>query len=115
MSDTYNGNPLIKRDGVAQNFTKEEISEYTKCMKSPEYFAEKYIKVISLDKGLVPFKLYPYQKKMFSHFNDNRFSVVLACRQSGKCGRSNSHIHIRNKETGKEEKITLEDFHERVK
>ena len=42
------------------------------------------MKVIHLDYGLVPFDLYPYQEEMFSHFNDNRFSIVLACRQSGK-------------------------------
>lgn len=83
-NDTYLGNPLIKRDGVQQNFTKHEIDEYTKCMKDPVYFAEKYIKVISLDSGLVPFRPYPYQEKMFNHFNENRFSIVLACRQSGK-------------------------------
>ena len=47
-------------------------------------FAEKYVKIISLDSGLVPFNLYPYQRDMFKHFNDNRFNVVLACRQSGK-------------------------------
>ena len=83
-NDTYLGNPLIKRDGVQQNFTKHEIDEYTRCMKDPVYFAEKYIKVISLDSGLVPFRPYPYQEKMFNHFNENRFSIVLACRQSGK-------------------------------
>ena len=80
----YLGNPSVKRDGVETQFTKEEVLEYAKCMKDPAYFARKYIKVISLDKGLVPFDLYPYQEKMFHHFNNNRFSVVLACRQSGK-------------------------------
>jgi hypothetical protein len=53
-------------------------------MDDPIYFAEEYVKVISLDDGLVPFKLYPYQKQMFGHFNEHRFSIVLACRQSGK-------------------------------
>jgi len=53
-------------------------------MNDPAYFAEKYLKVISLDRGLVPFTLYKYQKNMFEHFNSNRFNVVLACRQSGK-------------------------------
>lgn len=53
-------------------------------MQSPSYFASKYCKIIHLDKGLVNFSLYPYQQKMFEHFNTNRFSVVLACRQSGK-------------------------------
>ena len=80
----YLGNPSVKRDGVETQFTKEEVLEYAKCMQDPAYFARKYIKVISLDEGLVPFDLYPYQEKMFHHFNDNRFSIVLACRQSGK-------------------------------
>lgn len=80
----YNGNPLVKRDGVEQSFTKEELEEYIRCMNDPAYFARKYVKVISLDKGLVPFDLYPYQERMFGHFNQNRFSIVLACRQSGK-------------------------------
>ena len=80
----YNGNPLVKRDGVEQSFTQDELKEYIRCMNDPAYFARKYVKVINLDQGLVPFDLYPYQEKMFSHFNENRFSIVLACRQSGK-------------------------------
>ena len=80
----YLGNPSVKRDGVETQFTKEEILEYQKCMRDPAYFATKYVKIISLDEGLVPFELYPYQEEMFHHFNDNRFSIVLACRQSGK-------------------------------
>jgi hypothetical protein len=80
----YLGNPNIKRDGIQQNFTDVEVAEYVKCMKDAAYFAKTYVKVISLDEGLVPFDLYPYQEKMFEHFNSNRFSIVLACRQSGK-------------------------------
>ena len=83
-NETYLGNALVKRDGVQANYTEHEISEYVKCMKDPIYFAENYIKVISLDKGLIPFRPYEYQERMFKHFNDNRFSIVLACRQSGK-------------------------------
>ena len=80
----YLGNPSVKRDGVVSDFTKEEVIEYKKCMQDPAYFARNYVKIISLDEGLVPFDLYDYQEKMFDHFNDNRFSIVLACRQSGK-------------------------------
>ena len=84
MNETYLGNANIKRDGVTHNFTKREVIEYSKCLKSPSYFAENYCKIIHLDKGLVPFELYPYQERMFDHFNTNRFSIVIACRQSGK-------------------------------
>jgi len=83
-NDTYQYNSLVKKDGVVQEWTQEEVHEYAKCMASPAYFAEHYVKIISLDRGLVPFNLYPYQESMFRHFNDNRFSVILACRQSGK-------------------------------
>jgi len=83
-NDSYLGNPNVKRDGVQQQWTEHEVREYAKCMKDPAYFARTYVKIISLDKGLVNFNLYPYQEHMFNHFNSNRFSIVLACRQSGK-------------------------------
>ena len=83
-NESYLGNINVKRDGVQHNFTEWEIKEYLKCSKDPVYFCKTYLKVISLDEGLVPFDLYPYQEKMFDHFNNNRFSIVLACRQSGK-------------------------------
>jgi len=84
QNENYLGNPNIKKDGITSNFTQEEVLEYAKCMKDPVYFVEKYVKIISLDKGLVPFELYPYQKRMFKQFEENRFNIVLACRQSGK-------------------------------
>src|SRR6056300_769569 len=84
QNESYLGNINVKRDGVQHNFTNEEIKEYIKCSQDPVYFCKTYLKVISLDKGLVPFTLYPYQKNMFDHFNSNRFNIVLACRQSGK-------------------------------
>ena len=92
QNDSYLGNINVKRDGVQHQFTEEEVKEYVKCGKDPVYFCNKYLKVISLDEGLVPFSLYPYQEKMFKHFNDNRFSIVLACRQSGKSISSVAYI-----------------------
>jgi len=80
----YLGNPNVKRDGVQEEWTQKKLLEYKRCMEDPSYFARTYVKIISLDKGLVPFDLYDYQEEMFDHFNDNRFSIVLACRQSGK-------------------------------
>ena len=82
--DTYLGNPNVKRDGVSEQWTAESITEYKKCMDNPIYFAETHLKVINLDEGLVPFKLYPYQEEMFGRFNEHRFNIILACRQSGK-------------------------------
>lgn len=92
MNETYLGNANIKRDGVVHNFTKQEVVEYSKCLKDPGYFASTYCKIIHLDKGLVPFELYEYQEDMFEHFTSNRFTIVLACRQSGKSISSVAYI-----------------------
>ncbi len=84
QTDIYLGNPNLKRANVAQDFTKEEVEEFIKCSKDPVYFIKKYIQIISLDKGLVPFTLYDFQEKMVNRFNDNRFNIAKLPRQSGK-------------------------------
>ena len=80
----YLGNPNVRGADVEHPWTKEELVEYKKCLDDPKYFAKKYCKVIHLDKGLIPFDLYPYQEKMFDSFTAHSFNIVLACRQSGK-------------------------------
>lgn len=80
----YLGNPHVKKDGIQEDWTQEKVAEYAKCMADPAHFATNHLKIINLNDGLVPFVLYPYQEEMFKQFNDNRFTVVLACRQSGK-------------------------------
>ena len=61
--NVYLGNPNLKKANVAQNFTKKQIAEYLKCKDDPVYFTEKFIKIINLDEGLVPFDMYPFQRK----------------------------------------------------
>jgi hypothetical protein len=83
-NEGYLGNTLIKKAGVEVKYTKKQLGEYVKCSSDPCYFIENYTKIISLDEGLVPFILRGYQDKLINHYNDERFSVVLASRQSGK-------------------------------
>ena len=85
MNDSvYLGNPNLKKANVQQEWTKEELEEYAKCMKDPIYFIQQYIKIVSLDEGLVPFKLYDFQKEMVGTFHNNRFTICKLPRQSGK-------------------------------
>ena len=84
QQDIYLGNPNLKRANVAQNFTAEEVQEFVKCSKDPVYFITNYIKIISLDEGLVPFELYPFQADMVEKFHENRFNIAKLPRQSGK-------------------------------
>ena len=85
MSESvYLGNPNLKRANVQQQWTKEQVEEFSLCMKDPIYFIQNYIKIVSLDEGLVPFDLYDFQKEMVGTFHSNRFTICKLPRQSGK-------------------------------
>ena len=81
---TYLGNPNLKRANVQQEWTKKELLEYKKCMDDPLYFIQTYVKIVSLDEGLIPFKMYNFQKEMVGTFHNNRFTICKLPRQSGK-------------------------------
>ena len=82
--NNYLGNPNLKRANVPVEWTEKQVTEYTKCMDNPLYFIESYIKIVSLDEGLVPFKLYDFQKDMVGTFHKNLFTICKLPRQSGK-------------------------------
>jgi len=85
MSDNiYLGNPNLKRANVAQEFSQEQILEFYACRNDPIYFAEKYVKIVSLDEGLTAFKPYHFQKKLIKNFHENRFNICKMPRQTGK-------------------------------
>ena len=81
---SYHGNPNLKPLAYQHDFSKEEIAEYIKCREDPVYFIENYVKIITLDKGLQPFKLYPCQKEKVKCIMDNRRVVLMEGRQQGK-------------------------------
>ena len=82
--NAYKGNPNLKPTLSQHSFTKDQIAEFIKCSKSPVYFIEKYVQIVSIDEGLVPFSLYPFQKEMVGTFHNNRFTICKLPRQSGK-------------------------------
>jgi len=83
-NDQYLGNPLLKKANTPIEFTKDQIEQFIKCKKDPVYFAKNYIKIVSLDHGLVPFNMYKFQEKLIKNFHDHRFNVCKMPRQSGK-------------------------------
>ena len=80
----YLGNPLLKKANVPVEWTQEQILEYKKCMEDPMYFCQNYIKIVSLDEGLIPFNMFPFQKEMIGTIHNNRFTICKLPRQSGK-------------------------------
>ena len=82
--EVYLGNPNLKKANVAQNFTKKQVAEFLKCAEDPVYFIQKYVRIVSLDEGVIPFRMYDFQEKMVTKFHENRFNIAKLPRQSGK-------------------------------
>lgn len=80
----YNGSPNLKKSGVSVNFTQEMVDEWKRCKDDIIYFAERYIKIVHVDHGLIPIKLYDYQIEIIQNFINNRRSLAVTGRQQGK-------------------------------
>ena len=84
MSEVYLGNPNLKKANTPIEFTQEQIIEFLKCKDDPVYFANNYIKIVSLDEGLTQFHPYHFQEKLIHNFHENRFNICKMPRQTGK-------------------------------
>jgi len=80
----YLGNPLLKKAGTHEEFTEEQIAEYIKCSNDPVYFILNYVKIVNVDKGLIPFEMYDFQENIVNTIHNNRFAIAKLPRQSGK-------------------------------
>lgn len=80
----YNANPNLKSVGVNIPYTPEQLQEYVRCKQDPIHFIKTYIKIISLDKGIIPFELYDYQIRFITALHENRRIIGLMPRQHGK-------------------------------
>ena len=107
----YLGNPLLKGAGVEMSFTPDQVTEWIKCADDPIYFIENYVKIVTLDEGLKLMTLFEYQKDIVRSLWQNRFSLGILPRQSGKCVEKDTKFTVRNKRTGEVYEITAEEFH----
>lgn len=108
----YKNNPNLKAAGVNMEFEPWQVQEIIKCYHDPIYFVQNYVKIVHIDRGLVPFELYEYQKGIVKTVADNRFVIMRLPRQSGKCVKGDTTINIRNKSTGEVRKIAIGEFYE---
>jgi len=82
----------IRRAGVTYAFTEHEIEEYVKCSQDIHYFTEKYCKVKTEDGSIGAIKLRDYQKDIMDNFVSNRFNILMASRQVGKCSSLETNV-----------------------
>ena len=92
MAQIYNANVNLKAAGVKIQFTPEQVQEYLKCAADPIYFIENYCKIVSLDHGLIPFKLYDCQIEKVKIIHENRKVILMEGRQQGKTTTSAAYI-----------------------
>jgi len=81
---SYLGNPNLKPIDYAISYTMEQVKEILKCSGDPIYFIENYCHIVSLDKGLIKFKLYECQKEKVETILFNRKVILMEGRQQGK-------------------------------
>ena len=91
-NDVYLGNPNLKKANTKIEFTQENIVEFLKCKEDPVYFANNYMKIVSLDEGLVQFKPYDFQERLINNFHENRFNICKMPRQTGKSTTSVAYL-----------------------
>lgn len=91
-SKGYNNNPNLPRSDYKHTFTQKEVDEFIKCANDPVYFATTYMKIINVDKGLMPFEMWDFQKDMLQSFHEERFSICKLPRQVGKTTTSVAYL-----------------------
>ena len=92
MAKVYNANVNLKAAGVSVQFTPEQVQEILTCAQDPIYFIENYCKIVSLDHGLIPFKLYDCQREKVKIIHENRKVILMEGRQQGKTTTSAAYI-----------------------
>jgi hypothetical protein len=88
----YLGNPNLKKANTQIEYTENQVQEMIKCQADPVYFAKKYVKIVNVDEGLVPFEMWPFQEKLINRFHENRFNICMMPRQTGKSTTSVSYL-----------------------
>jgi phage terminase large subunit-like protein len=88
----YQKNEQILNKKDKPEYTLMQKLEYIKCMRDCSYFTQKYIKIISIDDGVIPFNLYDYQHELLKKYQDNRFVITLQARQTGKTQTTAAYI-----------------------
>lgn len=86
----------IRKANVTFKMTPEEQEEYIKCALDVHYFTEKYCMVKTEDGTINNITLRDYQKEILDNFVRNRFNILMASRQVGKCFSFNTIISIEN-------------------
>ena len=111
---TYRLNQNVKAPGQEIEYSKEQVEQFAKAALDHEYFAKQFVMIQTPDKGLTDFDPYEYQLNIMNNIMDNRHTIFLLPRQSGKCVSADAIIKVRNKKTGEVREVAIGEFYEEL-
>ena len=101
----------VRKAGLRFAATKKESTEWAKCAIDVNYFAESYCKIKREDGTVGHMKLRDYQKEIIDLYTKNRFSILMASRQMGKCVTFTTNVTIRDNKKDKILNITMGELY----
>ena len=78
---------LIKKAHKKQQFTKAQLQEFKKCadqVTGPTYFMSNFFTIQHPTRGNMKYDPYEYQGRLIDTYHNNRFSISMMPRQTGK-------------------------------
>lgn len=95
MNPFYENDTGLRKEGLVFKMTQDEVNEYIKCKMDVHYFAENYCWIKGEKGDPVKIVLRDYQKEILDNFFNNRFNILMASRQTGKCFLSDTQLVIK--------------------
>jgi len=84
LSEYESDMPIGEKTEDLNNFSAgQQIEEITKCARNFFYWCHRYVKILHLKYGTVPFFLYKFQRKVINDYGKNRFNMISKFRQGG--------------------------------
>ena len=75
---------LVKKGHTKTIYDKFKLQELKKCMIDPVYFLKNYMKIQHPTRGGISFDMYDFQEDLINTYFENKYSIALMPRQSGK-------------------------------
>jgi hypothetical protein len=84
----------LRTSGLTFKMSPEEQEEYIKCALDIHYFARTYCYIKGEDGQPIIIPLRDYQNEILNNFFNNRFNILMASRQTGKCFSFNTKVLV---------------------
>ena len=75
---------LTKTPHKQEEYSQDQLIELAKCANDPKYFMTEHCYIQHPTKGRMKFDLFDYQRELVDTYHDNRYSISMLARQTGK-------------------------------